>query len=98
MWRRTYLLLLLLRVYFALSPSYIHPDEIFQGPEVIAGMSLGSRIVYKILMLIRRRVIRFSQCSHLGVDRRKANTKRLSFMACLRLAYGPAESTMAKSS
>lgn len=39
MWRRTYLLLLLVRVYFAVSPSYLHPDEIFQGPEVIAGQS-----------------------------------------------------------
>lgn len=38
MWRRTYLLLLLIRVYFALSPSYLHPDENFQGPEVYAGM------------------------------------------------------------
>ncbi len=38
MWRRTYLLLLLVRIYFALSPSYLHPDENFQGPEVIAGM------------------------------------------------------------
>lgn len=38
MWRRTYLLLLLIRVYFALSPSYLHPDENFQGPEVFAGM------------------------------------------------------------
>lgn len=38
MWTRTYLLLLLVRVYFALSPSYIHPDENFQGPEVIAGI------------------------------------------------------------
>ncbi|EEH49759.2 glycosylphosphatidylinositol-alpha 1,2 mannosyltransferase [Paracoccidioides brasiliensis Pb18] len=37
MWRRTYLLLLLVRVYFAFSPSYIHPDENFQGPEVFAG-------------------------------------------------------------
>ncbi|KAI9924399.1 hypothetical protein ASPWEDRAFT_47948 [Aspergillus wentii DTO 134E9] len=37
MWRRTYLLLLLIRVYFALSPSYLHPDENFQGPEVVAG-------------------------------------------------------------
>ncbi|MCJ1466061.1 alpha 1,2 mannosyltransferase [Pseudocyphellaria aurata] len=37
MWRRTYLLLLLVRFYFAISPSYIHPDENFQGPEVIAG-------------------------------------------------------------
>lgn len=39
MWRRTYLLLVLIRLWFALSPSYIHPDENFQGPEVIAGMS-----------------------------------------------------------
>lgn len=37
MWTRTYLLLLAVRLYFALSPSYIHPDENFQGPEVIAG-------------------------------------------------------------
>lgn len=37
MWRRTYLLLLVIRVYFALSPSYLHPDENFQGPEVFAG-------------------------------------------------------------
>ena len=40
MWRRIYLLLLLVRLYFALSPSYLHPDENFQGPEVIAGLSL----------------------------------------------------------
>lgn len=37
MWRRTYLLLLVVRLWFALSPSYLHPDENFQGPEVIAG-------------------------------------------------------------
>lgn len=37
MWRRTYLLLLLVRIYFTLSPSYIHPDENFQGPELFAG-------------------------------------------------------------
>lgn len=30
-------LLLLVRLWFALSPSYLHPDENFQGPEVIAG-------------------------------------------------------------
>jgi phosphatidylinositol glycan class Z len=39
MWRRVYFLLILVRVYFALSPSYLHPDENFQGPEVIAGTS-----------------------------------------------------------
>lgn len=38
MWRRAYLFLVLVRLYFALSPSYLHPDENFQGPEVIAGM------------------------------------------------------------
>lgn len=37
MWRRVYFLLLLVRLLFALSPSYLHPDENFQGPEVIAG-------------------------------------------------------------
>lgn len=37
MWRRTYLFLLAVRLWFALSPSYLHPDENFQGPEVIAG-------------------------------------------------------------
>ncbi|KAI6250759.1 GPI mannosyltransferase [Erysiphe necator] len=37
MWRRIYLILILVRLYFALSPSYLHPDEYFQGPEVIAG-------------------------------------------------------------
>jgi len=40
MWRRTYIFLVLVRLFFALSPSYLHPDENFQGPEVIAGMSL----------------------------------------------------------
>lgn len=39
MWTRTYLTLLVVRLYLALQPSYIHPDENFQGPEVIAGMS-----------------------------------------------------------
>ncbi|PHH63237.1 hypothetical protein CDD81_6189 [Ophiocordyceps australis] len=37
MWRRTYLFLVLVRLWLALSPSYLHPDENFQGPEVIAG-------------------------------------------------------------
>ncbi|EME82088.1 glycosyltransferase family 22 protein [Pseudocercospora fijiensis CIRAD86] len=41
MWRRLYLLLVLLRLYFALQPSYIHPDEHFQGPEIIAGEVFG---------------------------------------------------------
>ena len=40
MWRRIYFLLFVVRVYLALSPSYLHPDEHFQGPEVIAGTRL----------------------------------------------------------
>ena len=42
MWTRIYLTLVAIRLYFALSPSYIHPDENFQGPEVIAGKSQAS--------------------------------------------------------
>lgn len=38
MWKRTYFVLVLIRLWFALSPSYLHPDENFQGPEVIAGL------------------------------------------------------------
>ena len=37
MWKLAYVALLAVRLYFALSPSYIHPDEHFQGPEVVAG-------------------------------------------------------------
>ena len=46
MWRRVYFLLILVRIYFALSPSYLHPDENFQGPEVIAG-----KLVHHLLCL-----------------------------------------------
>lgn len=42
MWRRTYLFLLAVRLWFALSPSYLHPDENFQGPEVIAGKTAAA--------------------------------------------------------
>ena len=38
MWTRIYLILVGIRLYCALSPSYIHPDENFQGPELVAGM------------------------------------------------------------
>ena len=45
MWTRLYLALLLVRLYFAFSPSYIHPDENFQGPEVVAGELVSSEEV-----------------------------------------------------
>ncbi|KAL2426500.1 GPI mannosyltransferase 4 [Exophiala dermatitidis] len=41
MWRLVYLFLFFVRIYFALSPSYLHPDEIFQGPEPIAGYTFS---------------------------------------------------------
>jgi putative copper export protein len=34
-----YSLLVMIRLHFALSNSYIHPDEHFQGPEVVVGTS-----------------------------------------------------------
>jgi len=40
MLRSVYLFLVLVRLYFAIVPSYIHPDEHFQGPEVITGTLL----------------------------------------------------------
>ncbi|KAK9466002.1 Alg9-like mannosyltransferase family-domain-containing protein [Lipomyces arxii] len=40
-WRLRYLVFLCIRLYFTLSPSYIHPDEHFQGPEVLAGEIFG---------------------------------------------------------
>ena len=53
MWRRTYLLLLVIRVYFALSPSYLHPDENFQGPELFAGMFNHPMIAPQIAIILR---------------------------------------------
>lgn len=53
MWRRTYLLLLVIRVYFALSPSYLHPDENFQGPELFAGVFNNPMIAWQIVIMPR---------------------------------------------
>ncbi|KAK4548542.1 hypothetical protein LTR36_009452 [Oleoguttula mirabilis] len=39
--RIVYLSLVLLRLYFTTVPSYIHPDEHFQGPEIITGAIFG---------------------------------------------------------
>ncbi|KAK9456372.1 Alg9-like mannosyltransferase family-domain-containing protein [Dipodascopsis uninucleata] len=43
-WRLTYLILLIIRLYYTISPSYIHPDEHFQGPEVLAGEIFGWKV------------------------------------------------------
>jgi hypothetical protein len=81
MWRRTYLLLLLIRVYFALSPSYLHPDENFQGPEVYAGMLKFQRQEYIILHH------RSSHAKFLEIDR--APTKNYLRAAVADLAMRP---------
>lgn len=39
--RSLFLLSIVLRTYFSISPSYIHPDEHFQGPEFMADTILG---------------------------------------------------------
>jgi GPI mannosyltransferase 4 len=46
------LLLLLVRIYFALAPSYLHPDENFQGPEVIAGQDSAQLLPRMILLTL----------------------------------------------
>lgn len=38
--RSIYLLLVSVRLYFATCLSYIHPDEHFQGPEIVAGIHM----------------------------------------------------------
>lgn len=40
-WRTIFLFSIVLKTYFSLSPSYIHPDEHFQGPELLADHVLG---------------------------------------------------------
>lgn len=40
-WKTIFIISIILRTYFSLSPSYIHPDEHFQGPEAIADMIFG---------------------------------------------------------
>ena len=47
MWTRVYLLLLVVRLYLAISPSYIHPDENFQGPEIVAGKFYSGLLPFK---------------------------------------------------
>ena len=37
LWNRAYIALLLLRIYFALRPGYIYPDEYDRGKQVISG-------------------------------------------------------------
>src|SRR5450759_4906086 len=90
MWRRIYLLLILVRLYFALSPSYLHPDENFQGPEVIAGTSpFRRRQPYQPFTdnYSRRRSLFLSCSPYLGIHLRLSCSKHLSTMARIRTPH-----------
>jgi hypothetical protein len=90
MWRLLYLFLLFIRVYFALSPSYLHPDEIFQGPEVIAGR-LQTRKMRIDADMASRIPFPVSESPNMGMDDRSAYPQRLPIMACLRATDGLVE-------
>ena len=86
--RRIYFLLILVRVYFALSPSYLHPDENFQGPEVIAGM-WPYRLALPPPRLLTRSRTRFflSRPRNMGIHLRPPHPQHLPTVARLRLAH-----------
>jgi phosphatidylinositol glycan class Z len=90
MWRRVYFLLILVRIYFALSPSYLHPDENFQGPEVIAGMfwEVAMRAAATVTVTATDKLIGrvFSYPVHETWEFTSANPIRSTFP--LWLAYG----------
>jgi hypothetical protein len=85
MWRLLYLFLLFVRVYFALCPSYLHPDEIFQGPEPLAGML---EALHSVLHLIDMSRLSFplSKPPNMGMDVFPPNSQRFPAMANLRTA------------
>lgn len=78
MWRRTYLFLLAVRLWFALSPSYLHPDENFQGPEVIAGKTALSHPCFHVAPLGARRNNVTARLSPRAPDRDSAELQRIA--------------------
>lgn len=94
MWRLVYLLLLLVRVYFALCPSYLHPDEIFQGPEPIAGVYILESVLLETVADIGRLSLPLSESQHLGMDIFPSYSQRLPIMAHIWLAYDLVEMDM----
>lgn len=84
MWRRIYLVLLIFRLYFALSPSYLHPDENFQGPEVVAGKLKSLRAhAWCSSWFIHRTSVFLSRSSYMGIYIKPSHTKHFPVMACL---------------
>lgn len=69
MWRLVYLFLLFVRIYLALCPSYLHPDEIFQGPEPIAGNALMFTMPLEWCQLTAYRVhLLLPESANMGMD------------------------------
>ena len=87
MWRRVYFLLILVRIYFALSPSYLHPDENFQGPEVIAGMQQHFRWLEECTDSLCRSRLRLPRPRNVGIHLRAPHSQHLPAMARIRLAH-----------
>lgn len=84
MWTRLYLLLLLVRIYFAFCASYLHPDEHFQGPEVIAGPDSNLELLCTTADIAPlRRDILLSCAEDVGMDIILPNPKRFPAMASL---------------
>jgi phosphatidylinositol glycan class Z len=83
MWTRAYLVLVAVRLYFALSPSYIHPDENFQGPEVIAGMSDALPLVNaatRVGLSLRSGLRRWARAAGLHQIRVRSSNRFLTFV------------------
>ncbi len=78
--------LLLVRVYFALCPSYLHPDEIFQGPEPIAGMALRDALAIDLVDFVCRIPLSISGPSNMGMDIFSPDPECLPSMADIWLA------------
>lgn len=83
-------MLILVRVYFALSPSYLHPDENFQGPEVIAGTSARRAFLMRPRLTTRSRTRLFlPRPRNMGVHVGEPHPQHLPAMARIRLAHVP---------
>jgi len=87
MWRRVYFLLVLVRIYFALSPSYLHPDENFQGPEVIAGLFTRRFVTVRQQLTASRTRLFLSRPRNMGVHVGPPHPQHISTMARIRLAH-----------
>jgi len=75
-----FFILAVIRLHFALSSSYIHPDEHFQGPEVVVGKILpitvmlipqesyldGSRLYRGSLLRITRSIVQYEAFCRYG--------------------------------